>query len=64
MNEIGYSEIPNHTFIGLVSEIRTYFFSYDKTTVTSSSEDNFKRQAFCKIQGASGLCIHKNPVSP
>ena len=26
MNEIGYSEIPNHTFIGLVSEIRTYFF--------------------------------------
>lgn len=26
MNEIGYSEAPNRTFIGLVSETGTFFF--------------------------------------
>lgn len=32
--------------------------------MTSPSEDNFKSQVFCKIQGASWLCTHKNPMSP
>lgn len=39
------------------------FFFLHKT-MTSHSNDNFERQVFCKIQGASRLCAHKNLVSP
>ena len=64
MNEIDYSETQRHTFIRLVSQIWWTFIFPSKTTITSHSNDNFKSQVFCKIQGASWLYVQKNLVSP